>query len=369
MPIIDEILGELANNIQQKRDNNGLIQQLMANRMQPSMQDVQQTSYMRGMNPTEAIMPEQVMAERFKNQLSPYAQAASIAQQQQQERFAPYTAMASLMNAQTAAGGGPTGMILNRLAAANPALADPAKGLALYKGLAGQGMTVDPTNGSITNIPGAVNSAANMAGGKRSAEEQAVLNYAAPIEAAKVVGRGDITDLQKRTTGQQNVASTAATLENLYNQLEGAGAAVSTKQTGLQNLSARTRSGVVGQALGRTFGTQEQSIRNQIGMQIPNLINDIRSATGMSAKAMDSNAELQFYLKMATDPNADIEANRAALTTIRQKYLAGGQSPAASTAPSAGNIPTFSGPNDPGFQSLPPGTSFKTQDGRTMVKH
>lgn len=351
-PAINEILTELTKSIQNKQDNSGLIQQIMAARMQPNMQDVQQTSYMRAMNPTQAITPDQVMAERFKSQLTPYATAATIAKQEQENRFAPYTALAGLMNANTAATGGATGAFINSLAQDPRFGGDIIAATQYAKGGANQGTMMN--NGVMAPLPGNLST---------------IHSQSAATASGKVEGSGDITDVQKRAQGQLNVANTASTLESLYDQLEQAGAAVSTKQGSLQNLSARTRSGGVGQAVGRAFGTKEQSIRNQIGMQIPNLINDIRSATGMSAKAMDSNAELQFYLKMATDPNADIEANRAALTTIRQKYLVGGQAPAAPTAPGVDNVPTFSGPNDPGFQSLPPGASFKTQDGRTMVKH
>ncbi len=105
-----------------------------------------------------------------------------------------------------------------------------------------------------------------------------------------------------------------------YIDLKQKGAAVSTQNSTMDNLSASMRQSTVGQYVGRRAGTEEQSIRNQINMQLPNLINSIRSASGMSAKAMDSNTELQFYLKMASDPSVDIESNLAALDTIEKQY-------------------------------------------------
>jgi hypothetical protein len=44
-------------------------------------------------------------------------------------------------------------------------------------------------------------------------------------------------------------------------------------------------------------------------------------ATGMSAKQMDSNAELKLWLATATDPTLDVESNRKALDNIEKKYI------------------------------------------------
>jgi len=73
-------------------------------------------------------------------------------------------------------------------------------------------------------------------------------------------------------------------------------------------------------------------------------------ATGMSAKNLDSNAELKLWLSTATDPTKGYEANIEALNNIAEKYGTGGfiptekskpiggmpAQPAAPTAPSTG---------------------------------
>ena len=46
-------------------------------------------------------------------------------------------------------------------------------------------------------------------------------------------------------------------------------------------------------------------------------------ATGMSAKQMDSNAELKLWLSTATDPTKGYEANIEALNNIASKYGSG----------------------------------------------
>jgi hypothetical protein len=78
-----------------------------------------------------------------------------------------------------------------------------------------------------------------------------------------------------------------------------------------------------GQMLGKMFGTKNQSARNEVAMMRPALLAALMKATGMSSKQMDSNAELKLWLATATDPTLDIQANRAALNAIEQKYLSG----------------------------------------------
>ena len=60
-------------------------------------------------------------------------------------------------------------------------------------------------------------------------------------------------------------------------------------------------------------------------MTRPALLAALMKATGMSAKQMDSNAELKLWMRTATDPTLDIQSNRAALSKIEQKYLRGSQ--------------------------------------------
>ena len=133
-------------------------------------------------------------------------------------------------------------------------------------------------------------------------------------------GSGEITDVDKSNQGKQQLLSVTAAMRGKYNELKNAGAAVSTGASSVANIAASARQSGVGQAIGGAIGTPEQGIRNEIQMQIPNLINSIRQATGMSAKTMDSNTELQFYLKMATDPTKNIEANLFALETLEKQY-------------------------------------------------
>jgi hypothetical protein len=89
----------------------------------------------------------------------------------------------------------------------------------------------------------------------------------------------------------------------------------------------------LGQATGRLFGTQAQSQRNSIVQTRPLLVQAIKTATGMSAKQMDSNVELKMMLATATDPQLDIESNRRALANLARLYGTGsGAAPTAAPA-------------------------------------
>ncbi len=142
---------------------------------------------------------------------------------------------------------------------------------------------------------------------------------------------------QDRVTGNLEI------LKGLYDQLSTKGGIVDTKKGFLSNLSARTRASGVGQMAGEFAGTEEQSIRNQIKQLQPLLIQDIRQASKMGAKGLDSEKELQFYLQAATDPKRDIQANLNAIQVLDKAYGLGlgvSGEKSASTVDSAPTITT-----------------------------
>jgi hypothetical protein len=123
-----------------------------------------------------------------------------------------------------------------------------------------------------------------------------------------------------RDAGGETVSGVIASLRDQYDQLDKAGGITNPAKGSVGNLAAGIQSSGVGQATGRLFGTQNQSARNTIAQQRPILLQAIMKATGMSAKQMDSNAELKLYLATATDPTLDVAANRRALDMIEKLY-------------------------------------------------
>lgn len=159
-----------------------------------------------------------------------------------------------------------------------------------------------------------------IAGGEAAARLQQENDFARQIAAEKKLGE----QYPDAASGANIMDNVTANMENIYSALEKSKSIVSTQNTPLENLSASVRGSAPGQYIGKKIGTEEQSYRNQLTMMRPALINAIRQTTGMSAKSMDSNTELQFYLNMATNPDADIQANRAALKYLKDTYGVGG---------------------------------------------
>ena len=128
-----------------------------------------------------------------------------------------------------------------------------------------------------------------------------------------------------KAAGAADVDLAVGTLRDAYDRLDQGGGITNTNKGTLDNLVAGASSSAPGQMVGKMLGTKNQSARNEIEMTRPALLAALMKATGMSAKQMDSNAELKLWMRTATDPTLDIQSNRAALSKIEQKYLRGSQ--------------------------------------------
>jgi len=128
-----------------------------------------------------------------------------------------------------------------------------------------------------------------------------------------------------KAAGAADVDLAVGTLRDAYDRLDQGGGITNTNKGTLDNSVAWASSSAPGQLVGKMLGTKNQSARNEIEMTRPALLAALMKATGMSAKQMDSNAELKLWMRTATDPTLDIQANRAALSKIEQKYLRGSQ--------------------------------------------
>jgi hypothetical protein len=130
-----------------------------------------------------------------------------------------------------------------------------------------------------------------------------------------------------RETAQENAGTAIAQLRQSFDQLDKLGGITSTQNRAGTNVMAGLSSSGAGQFTGRLFGTEAQSQRNQIAQTRPLLMTSIMKAMGLSAKQLDSNAELKLWLSAATDPTLDIQSNRAALDNL-ENMLTGKGKPA-----------------------------------------
>ena len=128
---------------------------------------------------------------------------------------------------------------------------------------------------------------------------------------------------EKVTTKQeakQQLSDTVSQLKQNYDELLKGGGITSTTATPRENIAAKLSTSGVGQVLGGAVGTKNQEQRQTIEQTRPLLLNLIKTATGMSAQQMNSNAEMNMYLKAATDPTLTYEANMTALKNLDKMF-------------------------------------------------
>ena len=146
----------------------------------------------------------------------------------------------------------------------------------------------------------------------------------------KPIGQGEFSPMpffaqqavkqEEQGNARGRVSANLMSLKDAYEELQAVGGAIQTGGNVVQNATNRALSTGVGQEVGRAIGTQAQAARDRINNLRPLLIQEIRQATNMGAKGLDSNAELQFYLQAATDPSRDIDTNMAAIETLDKAY-------------------------------------------------
>lgn len=123
---------------------------------------------------------------------------------------------------------------------------------------------------------------------------------------------------------RQQLSDAVAELRSYYDTLKNQGGIVSQDQGFVGNIGARIGSSGIGQTIGGAVGTKSQETRQKIEQTRPLLLNLIKNATGMSAQQMNSNAEMQLYLRAATDPTLSYEANQQALSNLEKLFGQGG---------------------------------------------
>jgi hypothetical protein len=94
----------------------------------------------------------------------------------------------------------------------------------------------------------------------------------------------------------------------------------STEAGTLSNLGAAASASGVGQVLGRTLGTKESTIRDQIQSSRNQLLTQLMAATGMSAQMLNSNVELQNFLNSLGSDAASKEARLGIIQSLSETY-------------------------------------------------
>jgi hypothetical protein len=108
-----------------------------------------------------------------------------------------------------------------------------------------------------------------------------------------------------------------------YLDLQDKGAIRDTDATTGENLSAFLQSSPPGRLLGKATGSEAESLRETIEALQPSITQAIMSQPGMSARSMDSQRELEFFMKSITTPTADVWANFTTLHALDRRFGSG----------------------------------------------
>lgn len=132
-----------------------------------------------------------------------------------------------------------------------------------------------------------------------------VIPYQAPSQT-------DTADADARAAAAEGLQATLNDMLGYYENLDAAGGIVSTERSAMENVAASAGASLPGRVLGRTFGSNEQTERDNIQTAIPIVVASLKNLTGMSAQQMNSNVELQLFLGTVGNPSQSIQTVREA---------------------------------------------------------
>jgi hypothetical protein len=139
-------------------------------------------------------------------------------------------------------------------------------------------------------------------------------------EKAEREASGALTE--KQTQGKVSLDDTLLKIKAAYDVLKAEKAIVSQDNAAAENVAARA-STLTGVTVGRTIGTKAQSSRDTIANLRQSVLMDIKAATGMTAKDMDSNQDVQRLLASLGDPDQSYETVLDTIANISAKYGTG----------------------------------------------
>ena len=125
--------------------------------------------------------------------------------------------------------------------------------------------------------------------------------------------------IDEQTKGQESFQSTLYDLKGEYDKLNSLGSMKSDQNSSIANALGVKLKTSTGQLLGTETGTAISNIEQAR----KSIIQDIKTATGMSAGQLNSNFELQNMLDTVTNPNSSYEAVQDQLNTMSKKFGTG----------------------------------------------
>jgi len=146
---------------------------------------------------------------------------------------------------------------------------------------------------------------------------------------------------EDRVRGKAEVGEVIGNLASKYQNLASTGGMTSTKKGVMENIGSYLANTIAGQEIGKMTATQQQSLRNEIKSASPILLQSIKKATGMTAKEMDSNADVKRWMEAMSTTSFDIESVLGILKSLNKQFGSGDvipSAPAAATNKPAGGF-------------------------------
>jgi len=182
---------------------------------------------------------------------------------------------------------------------------------------------------------------ATPGGGPAAPVTDAQGNILQPYDSSPPPPAGAADDAKANAAA--GLRSTLESLRGYYGALNESGGIVSTERGGGENLLASAGASLPGRVIGRTFGSRDQTQRDNIQTAIPMIVASLKDLTGMSAQQMNSNVELQLFLNTVSAPDQSIETVTEALARFERYVDRVAGEAAAGGAPAGGG----SGAADP----------------------
>jgi hypothetical protein len=140
---------------------------------------------------------------------------------------------------------------------------------------------------------------------------------------------------EAKQAGKQLVDNIIASLEQNVADLEAAGGLADTDKSAIENIGPFARSTKIGQVFGSMTGSKVQSILEIMKSNRLQLLNAMKTASGMSSKAVDSNQELKTWLESFGKEGGSKQAVLQIIKNLKSYGEGAGTAP-----PPAGSGPT-----------------------------
>lgn len=155
----------------------------------------------------------------------------------------------------------------------------------------------------------------------RADSKRDLANLAASLKGPSAAVLKAQEKADKIAEGQAGLGDTVNVAKTLVNDIADMGGMTTTSKGALANLMTSLGTGTVGQAGARLVGTATQAKRDELNSVRLQLFNAVKEATGMSSTQLNSNVELQTWLKSLGSDTMSKEANLAILNNIENRYL------------------------------------------------